>query len=100
MNFFLKKNMNKHIVILDIPLFLENKINRKRDILIFIDSNKKEVKKRLSKRANFNHKLFDKFKKIQLPIDYKKKKANFVIKNDFKKKTIIIAIKKILKRIL
>ena len=100
MNFFLKKNMNKHIVILDIPLFLENKINRKRDILIFIDSNKKEVKKRLSKRANFNHKLFDKFKKIQLPIDYKKKKANFVIKNDFKKKTIIIAIKKILKEIL
>ena len=82
MNFFLKKNTNKHIVILDIPLFLENKINRKRDILIFIDSNKKEVKKRLSKRANFNHKLFDKFKKIQLPIDYKKKKANFVIKNE------------------
>ena len=100
MNFFLKKNTNKHIVILDIPLFLENKINRKRDILIFIDSNKKEVKKRLRKRANFNNKLFDKFKKIQLPIDYKKKKANFVIKNDFKKKTIIIAIKKILKEIL
>ena len=100
MNFFLKKNMNKHIVILDIPLFLENKINRKRDILIFIDSNKKEVKKRLRQRANFNYKLFDKFKKIQLPIDYKKKKANFLIKNDFKKKTIIIAIKKILKRIL
>ena len=100
MNLFLKKNINKHIVVLDIPLFLENKINRKRDILIFVDSNRKEVEKRLRRRTNFNYKLFDKFKKIQLPIDYKKNKANFVIKNDFKKKTINIAIKKILKEIL
>ena len=61
---------------------------------------KKEVEKRLKKRDNFNYKLFNKFKKIQLPIDYKKKKANFVIKNDFKKKTINIAIKEILKKIL
>ena len=34
MNAFLKKNKNKKIVILDIPLLLENKINKKKDILI------------------------------------------------------------------
>ena len=99
MKLFLKRNIKKKIVILDIPLLLENRINKKKDILIFVDSKKKQVEKRLRKRANFNYKLVNKFKKIQLPIDYKKKKANFVIKNDFTKKTINIEIKKILKQI-
>ena len=43
---FLKKNKNKKIVILDIPLLLENKINNKNDILIFVDSKKKEYIKK------------------------------------------------------
>ena len=42
---FLKKNRFKKIVILDIPLLLENKINKKGDILVFIASNKSEVLK-------------------------------------------------------
>ena len=33
MNIFLKKNKNRKIVILDIPLLLENKINKKKDFL-------------------------------------------------------------------
>ena len=40
MNIFLKKYKNKKIVILDIPLLLENKLNKKKDVLIFIDSKK------------------------------------------------------------
>jgi dephospho-CoA kinase len=75
--FFLKKNKNKKIVILDIPLLLENKINKKEDILIFVQSKKSDILKRLKKRKNFNQKLFKKFKKIQLPLDYKKKKSTF-----------------------
>ena len=38
MNIFLNKNKNKKIIILDIPLLLENKINNKKDILIFVQS--------------------------------------------------------------
>ena len=41
MNKFLKKNKNKKFVVLDIPLLLENKINQKKDILVFVDSKKK-----------------------------------------------------------
>ena len=41
MNKFIKKNKDKKIVILDIPLLLENKINKKNDILIFVDAKKK-----------------------------------------------------------
>ena len=98
MKLFLKKNVRKKIVILDVPLLLENKINNKKDILVFVDSKKKDIEKRLTKRINYNNKLLHKFKKIQLPINYKKKKVK--IKNDFKKKTVNIAIRKILNKII
>ena len=97
---FLKKNAHKKIVILDIPLLLENKINNKTYILIFVQSKKSEILKRLKKRKNFNQNLFNKFKKIQLPLDYKKKKSNFVIKNDFRKTTVKKYVKNIIKQIL
>ena len=97
---FLNKNKNKKVVILDIPLLLENKINNKKDILIFVESRKTEILKRLKERKNFNSKLLKKFKSIQLPISYKKKKSLFIIKNDFTKKTISKNIKKILKKII
>ena len=97
---FLKKNKNKKIVILDIPLLLENKINNKNDILIFIDSNRLEIEKRLKKRQNFNHKLIKKFKMIQFSPLYKRRKSNFIIKNNFKKKSLKKSIKKILNKIL
>ena len=97
---FLKKNRFKKVVILDIPLLLENKINNKNDILVFVDSKKIEIEKRLKKRLNFNRKLINKFKKIQFSSSYKKKKSNFIIKNNFKKKTLNKSIKKILNEIL
>ena len=97
---FLKKNRNKKIIILDIPLLLENKINNKNDILVFVDSNKIEINKRLKKRPNFNNKLINKFKKIQFSSVYKKKKSNFIIKNNFNKKSLNNNIKKILNEIL
>ena len=34
LNVFLKKNKNKKIVVLDIPLYFENKLNKKNDIVI------------------------------------------------------------------
>jgi dephospho-CoA kinase len=97
MKLFLKKNKNKKIVILDIPLLLENNINKKKDILIFVKSKKKDILKRLEKRVNFNKRLFDKFKSIQLPLDYKEKKSHFIIKNNFTKKTVKRNISDILK---
>ena len=100
MNIFLKKNINKKIVIMDIPLLLENKINKKNDILVFVQSKKKNIFKRLKKRKNFNAKLHKKFKSIQLSLDYKKKKSQFIIKNEFTNKSVSKDIKIILKNIL
>ncbi len=96
---FLKKNKNKKFVILDIPLLLENKINKKEDVLVFVQSKKSTILKNLKKRKNFNQKLFKKFKAIQLPISYKKKRSHFIVKNNFTKKSVNDGIKRILKEI-
>tara|TARA_B100001057_G_scaffold18809_1_gene17364 strand:- start:98 stop:667 length:570 start_codon:yes stop_codon:yes gene_type:complete len=97
---FLKKNKQKKFVILDIPLLLENKINKKKDILIFVQSKKSEILKRLKKRKNFNMKILDNFQKIQLSLDLKKKKSQFIIKNNFNKNSVKFRVKKIIKNLI
>ena len=97
LNVFLKKNKKKKIVILDIPLLLENKINKKKDILVYVQSNKSLILQRLKKRKNFNNKLLKKFKNIQYSSVYKKKKSHFIIKNSFTKKSVSDGINNILK---
>ncbi len=98
---FIKRNKRKKAIVLDIPLYLENKINKKGDVIIFVETKKSEINYRLKKRPNFNFKILNKLKKIQLPIHLKRKKANFIIKNNFKnvslKKNVKIIKKKILK---
>ena len=100
MNNFLKKNKHKKFVILDVPLLLENKINKKKDILIFVESKKSEILKRLKKRKNFNLKILNNFKRIQLSLAFKKKRSQFIIKNNFKKNSVKIRIKEIKKNLI
>mgnify|MGYP006106791215 CR=1 FL=1 len=100
MNNFIRRNKNKKIIILDIPLLIENKINKKDDVLIFIDAKKKEINKKLKKRHNINLKIVKIFRKLQLPIEVKKKKSNFIIKNNFNDNYTKKNVKKILKEIL
>jgi dephospho-CoA kinase len=100
MNIFLDKNKNKKVIILDIPLLLENKINKKNDILVFVQSKKSDILKRLRKRQNFNFKLLNKLKNVQLSLDYKKKKSNFIINNNFTNASVKKDIRVILDEIL
>jgi len=100
MNKFFKKNKKKKMVVLDIPLLLENKINKKDYILVFVDSKKKEIQKRLKKRANYNSEILNKLKKIQLPLEIKKKKSKFLIKNNFKSSSVGKNVKVLKKKIL
>jgi len=100
MNKFIKKNKNKKFVILDIPLLMENKINTHRDILIFVDAKKNDINKKIKKRKNVNFKIVKKLKKIQLPIEFKKKQSDFIIKNNFKSNYVKKNVKKIMEKIL
>ena len=84
MNKFIKENKKKNVIVLDVPLLLENKIEKKADILVFVDAKKKKIIENLKKRKNYNLKIIKLLKKYQLPLNYKKKKSDFVIKNNFK----------------
>ena len=82
---FIKLNKNKKILIFDIPLLIENKIyNKKKMVLVFVDAKKKDINKNLRKRKNYDEKITKKLRKFQLPLEIKKKKSNYLIKNDFK----------------
>lgn len=96
---FLLKNKYKKIIVLDVPLYLENRLNKKNDIIVFIQSKRKDIQKRLIKRKGYNYFLIKKLKKIQLPAKKKKKKSDFVIKNDFSMITAKKSVKNILQKI-
>ncbi|MDA9654197.1 dephospho-CoA kinase [Candidatus Pelagibacter sp.] len=100
LSMFLKKNKKRKAVILDIPLLLENKLNQKSDTIIFVQSKKSEIIKKLKERDNFNLNLYNQFKKIQLPLSYKKKNSDYIIKNNFTNNFATISVKKILKQII
>ena len=97
---FLKKNSKKKLVVLDIPLLLENNLNKKKYILIFVDSKKTEINKQLKKRKNFNRKIIENLRRLQKPISYKKKLSTYIIRNDFKLSTVQKRVKFIKNRIL
>jgi len=97
---FLKKNKKKNFVVLDIPLLLEGKINKKKDVLIFVEAGEKKIIKRLKRRPNFSLKIFTILKKLQLPLEIKKKKSNFIIKNNFKVEPVKKSVKLLKKKIL
>ena len=78
---------------------MENKINKKNDIIVFVDSKKKEINKRLKKKYKGNLKIIKKFEKVQLPVELKRKKSNFIIKNNFTNKNIKNQVRYILKQI-
>ena len=100
MNIFIRKNKKKKFIILNIPLFLENKINKKNDILIFVKAKKKDINKRLKKRVSFNPKIYKQLKKVQFSLEFKRKKSNYIIKNNFINKLTKKSVKNILKRVL
>ena len=99
MHEFLNKYRKKKFVILDVPLFLENKLNTKKDIIIFIEANKKKIKQQLNKRKNINFKLINILRKNQLSSRLKKKKSTYIIKNNFVRNTAKKNVKMILKKI-
>tara|TARA_B100000886_G_C20412954_1_gene487903 strand:- start:37 stop:624 length:588 start_codon:yes stop_codon:yes gene_type:complete len=94
---FFSKNKKKKIVILDIPLFLENKMYGKNDIIIFVKTKKSDVNKKIKLRPNFNKILLKKFKSLQLTLSQKRKRSHFVINNNFKSEIVKKSVK-ILKR--
>ena len=83
LNMFLKTNKKKKIVVLDIPLYLENKMYKRNDVIIFLKTKKEDVNKKLKKRKNFNKKLINIFRKSQFTLKQKKDKSNYILVNNY-----------------
>jgi dephospho-CoA kinase len=100
MNNFLKKNYKSKMVVLDIPLLIENKMYDKNFVLIFIKAKKSHINKKLKERSNYNKVLIKNLRKLQTSIKIKKKLSHYVIKNNFKlsniKKNVTFVKKQIL----
>ncbi len=80
---FIKKNKNGKIVVLDVPLLIENKLNKKKDVLIFVKSSKSKILARLRRRKAFNKQIFKSLKENQIVLSKKKKLANYIVDNNF-----------------
>ncbi len=80
---FLYQNKNSKIVVLDIPLLIENKLNKRGDILIFVKANKAKILKRVKKRKNYDKKIYDILKQNQSILLRKRKIAKYIIDNNF-----------------
>ena len=100
MNKFIKKNKKKKLIVLDVPLLLENKIEKNANFLVFVEAKNNEIIKNLKRRKNYNPKVIKILKKFQLPLKYKKKKSNFIIKNNFKMEPIKKSVKLLKNKIL
>ena len=99
MKLFLQKNKSKKVVIMDIPLLLENKLHEPEDVIICIDANQKLLDAKLKQRPSYNKKMISILRKIQLPIEEKKLLADFVLVNNYNKKTMQLRAKELLGRI-
>ena len=100
LNYFLIKNKKRKMVVLDIPLFIENKLNKQDDILVYIEAKKNDIQKKLKKRANYNETIFNNLRLIQLPLAKKKRISEFKLVNKFNSNKIKKDIKIIKEKIL
>ena len=82
MNTFLKKNKKNKIVVLDVPLLVENKLYKKDYILVFVNSKKSKVIKRLKKRKNYNASILKKLKENQVMLSKKRKLSKKIFDNN------------------
>ena len=97
---FLQKKKNSKMIILDIPLLIENKLYVKGDVLIFVKASKSKVIDRIKKRRNYDKKIINKLNLNQTTLSKKMKLANYIVDNNFSPNIMKKKIKKLRKRIL
>ena len=92
---FLNKNKKKKLIVLDVPLLIENKLNRKNDVLIFVSTKSNKILKRLKKRENFDKRILDQLKQNQVELSKKTKLSNYIVDNNFSPNIMKKKIKKL-----
>jgi dephospho-CoA kinase len=96
---FLSKYKKTKLVVLDIPLLIENKMFNFIDIFIFVKSKPNIFKIRIKKRRNLDKQFLKLLEKQQADEKIKKSYADFTVDNSTKDK-VKLQVKKILDKIL
>ena len=97
---FLQKKKNSKMIILDIPLLIENKLYVKGDVLIFIKASKSKIIDRIKNRKNYDKKIINMLKINQTALLKKMKLANYIVDNNSSPNIMKNKIKKLRKKIL
>ena len=96
---FLSKYKKTKLVVLDIPLLIENKMFNFVDIFIFVKTKPNIFKIRIKKRRNLDKQFLKLLEKQQADEKIKKSYADFTVDNSTKDK-VKLQVKKILDKIL
>ena len=96
---FIKKNKKK-LIFADIPLLLENKLEKNFDFVICIISSKKNRTKRVLKNKKFTKENLNKIFKAQTTDRERKKRSQIIINNNKTKKDFIFNVEKALTRLI
>ncbi len=96
--FFLNKQnkKNKKIVLLDIPLLFEKKLQHLCDFIIVAYAPKKHRILRATKRKNITKEIFEKIIKFQKTDSFKTKRADYIIYTNTEKKHTFLQVNKML----
>ena len=99
---FIKKNKKnkKKLIFADIPLLLENKLEKSFDLVICIMSTKQNRTKRVLKNKKFTKENLNKIFKAQTTDRERKNRAQIIINNNKTKKDFIFSVEKVLTRLI
>jgi dephospho-CoA kinase len=99
LSLFLSKYKKTNLVVLDIPLLIENKMFNFVDIFIFVKTKPNIFKIRIKKRKNLDKQFLKLLENQQVDEKIKKSYADFTVDNSIKDK-VKLQVKKILDKIL
>ena len=99
LDFFLTKSKKNKLVVLDVPLLVENKMFNFVDIFILVKTGSSSFLSRIKKRKNLDKQFLNILKKQQTSEKIKENYADFIIYNSSKNK-VKLQVKKIIDKIL
>ena len=99
---FIKKNTknNNKIIFVDIPLLLENKLEKNFDLVICIISSKTNRRQRVLKNKKFTKTILNKIFNAQTSDKERRRRSQIIIYNNKTKKDFIFSVEKALIRLL
>jgi dephospho-CoA kinase len=81
--------------VLDAPLVIEAGLNRLCDVMVFVDAPRKARLARVAKERGWDEAELKRREKRQKPLDYKRKSADFLIRNTLSRKNTLAQVRRL-----